>query len=83
MSSVVSLSAHLICNRIPGLTPQQRRICQQKPEALAVISNGVRVGLNECQRQFKNKRWNYTVMSGANLFGHLVMIGKLPLILFS
>ncbi len=72
---VMSLSAHLICSKIPGLSPEQRRICQQKPEALAVIKSGIKLGIDECQRQFRNRRWNCTLMNGQNLFTHTMLIG--------
>jgi hypothetical protein len=73
---VISLSANLICNRIPGLTPNQQKICEQKPDALPVISNGFKLGINECQRQSKNRRWNCTSVSNGNQFGFVVFIGK-------
>ncbi|CAG2175619.1 unnamed protein product, partial [Oppiella nova] len=67
-SVVMSLSADLICDRIPGLTPKQLQICHRMPQSLAIISSGVRMATNECQRQFRHKRWNCSVTSGPNLF---------------
>lgn len=49
LSSVVALGANIICNKIPGLAPRQRAICQSRPDAIIVIGEGAQMGINECQ----------------------------------
>lgn len=76
MSTVVALSAEAICNKIPGLTRAQVKLCQARPDALAAIGDGARLALAECQRQFRNRRWNCTAVGNVNAFGHVILIGK-------
>nr|XP_057931975.1 protein Wnt-7b isoform X3 [Doryrhamphus excisus] len=51
LSSVVALGANIICNKIPGLAPRQRAICQSRPDAIIVVGEGAQMGINECSRE--------------------------------
>ena len=73
----MALSADLICSRIPGLTARQRRLCSTKPDAMVAISNGAKLGLAECQQQFKHHRWNCTAVGSVHGFGHVVVVGRI------
>ena len=79
VSTVMALSADLICSRIPGLTARQRRMCSTRPDAMVAISSGAKLGLTECQEQFKHHRWNCTAVGAHNGFGHVVVVGRSPL----
>ncbi|KAL4646371.1 hypothetical protein GN956_G9324 [Arapaima gigas] len=68
-SSVVALGASIICNKIPGLAPRQRIICQSRPDAIIVIGEGVQMGLDECQFQFRSGRWNCSALGERTAFG--------------
>ncbi|EFX66449.1 putative secreted signaling factor WNT7 [Daphnia pulex] len=72
----MALSADLICGKIPGLTYKQRLLCAAKPDAMVAISNGAKLGLAECQEQFKYHRWNCTAIGSRNGFGHVVVVGS-------
>ncbi|XP_032782893.1 protein Wnt-7b [Daphnia magna] len=74
--SVMALSADLICGKIHGLTAKQRLLCAAKPDAMVAISNGAKLGLAECQEQFKYHRWNCTAIGSRNGFGHVVVVGS-------
>ncbi|KAK8397526.1 hypothetical protein O3P69_004346 [Scylla paramamosain] len=77
VSSAGVLGAHLLCSRLPGLTPRQSRICSRAPDAMVAISEGVRAGLRECQRQFQHHRWNCSLTTtGTSAFGHVVLVGS-------
>lgn len=77
LSSVVALGANIICNKIPGLAPRQRAICRSRPVAMAVIGEGAKIGITECQYQFRNMRWNCSSSSKQqSLFGYQHEIGK-------
>ncbi|XP_011440894.1 protein Wnt-7b isoform X1 [Magallana gigas] len=77
LSSVVALRANFICNRIPGLTPRQRSICRKRPNAIVTIGEGVQLGINECQYQFRNNRWNCSSSGAENtMFGHSHKVGS-------
>ena len=77
-SSVVALGASIICNKIPGLAPRQRIICQSRPDAIIVIGEGAQMGINECQFQFKNGRWNCSALGERTVFGKELKVGMLP-----
>ena len=76
-SSVVALGASIICNKIPGLAPRQRIICQSRPDAIIVIGEGAQMGINECQFQFKNGRWNCSALGERTVFGKELKVGML------
>nr|CDI40103.1 WNT7 protein [Euperipatoides kanangrensis] len=76
MSSVVALGASIICNKIPGLAPAQRTICQDRPNAIIAIGDGAKMGIGECQYQFRQRRWNCTAIGSESVFGHVVVVGS-------
>ncbi|CAB1331506.1 unnamed protein product [Coregonus sp. 'balchen'] len=69
LSSVVALGANIICNKIPGLAPRQRAICQSRPDAIIVVGEGAQLGINECQYQFRYGRWNCSALGERTVFG--------------
>ena len=77
MSSVVALGANIICNKLPGLSPRQRTICQSRPDAMVAVGEGTKVALGECRFQFRSKRWNCTTVAKTNsLFDQVPKISK-------
>lgn len=75
-SPASAFGAHVICNRIVGLTAGQRRICAAAPDAMAAVGHGIRMAKQECQQQFSGHRWNCTGPSKGNPLGHLRTAGK-------
>ncbi|OBS80142.1 hypothetical protein A6R68_21656 [Neotoma lepida] len=75
LSSVVALGANIICNKIPGLAPRQRAICQSRPDAIIVIGEGAQMGINECQHQFRFGRWNCSALGEKTVFGQELRVG--------
>ncbi|KAK7803572.1 hypothetical protein U0070_004208 [Myodes glareolus] len=78
LSSVVALGANIICNKIPGLAPRQRAICQSRPDAIIVIGEGAQMGINECQHQFRFGRWNCSALGEKTVFGQELRVGASP-----
>ena len=74
--SAKPLETHVICDRIPGLKPQQKRICERRPQSLPIIINGLRIASEECERQFKDHRWNCSTLTGHNVFTRLMFRGN-------
>ena len=72
----MALGADLICGRIPGLTQKQRHLCQTHPDAMVAIGAGSKLGLTECQDQFRHHRWNCSAAVNQHGFGHVVVVGK-------
>lgn len=74
----------------PGLTAKettslmllrsaQRKMILENPGVLQAISRGVNMALQECQHQFRNRRWNCSTknfLTGKNLFGKIVDRGN-------
>lgn len=61
------------------LRNKQRRMIREHPGVLQAISRGVNMALQECQHQFRNRRWNCSTknfLTGKNLFGKIVDRGK-------
>ena len=52
----------LPCENIPGLLKSQRHACMEQPEVMVTIGEGVRTGIEECQNQFRDQRWNCTTI---------------------
>lgn len=76
LSSVVALGANIICNKIPGLAPRQRAICQSRPDAIIVVGEGAQMGINECQFQFRYGRWNCSALGERTVFGQELRVGQ-------
>lgn len=76
LSSVVALGANIICNKIPGLAPRQRAICQSRPDAIIVVGEGAQMGINECQYQFRYGRWNCSALGERTVFGQELRVGQ-------
>ncbi|XP_037034558.1 protein Wnt-2 isoform X2 [Bradysia coprophila] len=73
---VCSFASVILCSRIPGLTPSQRQLCAESPDALVALGAGHILGSQECQFQFKGHRWNCTQVWRKDIFGHVVIVGS-------
>ena len=76
LSSVVALGANIICNKIPGLAPRQRTLCQSRPDAIIIIGEGAQLGINECKYQFRYGRWNCSALGERTVFGQELRVGQ-------
>ncbi|XP_042883869.1 protein Wnt-16-like [Penaeus japonicus] len=77
VQNVSTSSAVSICQHLPGLVQQQVAVCQSNPDTIKSVSAGARRGINECQYQFRNERWNCT--TGVDLdvpFGYTLKRGS-------
>jgi len=62
-------SAKAICAALPGLVSRQIQVCQAHPNTIHSVSDGARKGIQQCQYQFRNERWNCTTQDEQNIFG--------------
>lgn len=76
LSSVVALGANIICNKIPGLAPRQRALCQSRPDAIIIVGEGAQLGIDECQYQFRYGRWNCSALGERTVFGQELRVGQ-------
>ena len=74
------------CAEIRSLSRSQRTLCERYRDHLQYVSEGAKEGIDECQRQFKDRRWNCTTLDNKRklsarntdaLFGKVIDIGKL------
>ncbi|KAL4713722.1 hypothetical protein ACJJTC_004253 [Scirpophaga incertulas] len=65
-----------VCSKILGLTPGQRRVCRRHKDHMPAVSAGVRQGIEECQHQFRSRRWNCSVVEDGSVFGPLALIAS-------
>ena len=78
MSQVFALGAKIMCNNIAGLVNYQRQLCRENPDVMVSIGKGAKLGVEECQRQFKDQRWNCsTVPRDVSVFGKVMRKGKI------
>ncbi|KAM7449070.1 Wnt7p [Porites harrisoni] len=55
------------CEKAPGLSDGQRKVCHRVPGLQTAIKKGIEKGLSECEREFKWSRWNCTLLGEKNL----------------
>ncbi|KPP71889.1 hypothetical protein Z043_109159 [Scleropages formosus] len=53
----------ILCGSIPGLVPKQLRFCRNYVEIMPSVAEGVKLGIQECQHQFRGRRWNCTTVN--------------------
>ncbi|XP_054711487.1 protein Wnt-7a-like [Uloborus diversus] len=75
-TGVSAVRASDLCPRIPGLSPAQARMCEARPDVVAAVGEGARLGVAECRRQFRNHRWNCSHIGSARVFGHVLVVGS-------
>lgn len=56
-------SQPILCGSIPGLVPKQLRFCRNYVEIMPSVAEGVKIGIQECQHQFRGRRWNCTTIN--------------------
>ena len=67
----------ILCGSIPGLVPKQLRFCRNYVEIMPSVAEGVKIGIQECQHQFRGRRWNCTtVTDNLAIFGPVLDKGK-------
>ncbi|XP_062984496.1 protein Wnt-4-like [Elgaria multicarinata webbii] len=63
------------CESLKGLSEEQVRICHRQVEAMDMVKRGAEVALEECQHQFRNRRWNCSTLQGLQVFGKVILQG--------
>lgn len=70
----------ILCGSIPGLVPKQLRFCRNYVEIMPSVAEGVKIGIQECQHQFRGRRWNCTTVSdNLAIFGPVLDKGNVIL----
>jgi len=67
-----------ICGNIPGLIGRQRRLCRAHPDVMISVIDGAKLGVQECQYQFRSNRWNCSTSErDSSVFGKIMLKGIL------
>lgn len=70
-------SQPILCGSIPGLVPKQLRFCRNYIEIMPSVAEGVKLGIQECQHQFRGRRWNCTTIEdNLAIFGPVLDKGE-------
>lgn len=76
-------SQPILCGSIPGLVPKQLRFCRNYIEIMPSIAEGVKLGIQECQHQFRGRRWNCTtIKDNLAIFGPVLDKGNNSFLFF-
>lgn len=80
MSQVYTLGANIMCDHdITGLylPNYHRKLCREHPSVMVSIGKGAKLGIEECQQQMKDQRWNCsTVAQDVSVFGKVMQKGR-------
>uniref|UniRef100_A0A452SZE2 Protein Wnt n=1 Tax=Ursus maritimus TaxID=29073 RepID=A0A452SZE2_URSMA len=55
----------ILCASIPGLVPKQLRFCRNYVEIMPSVAEGIKISIEECQHQFRGRRWNCTTVNNS------------------
>lgn len=60
MGSPLVMDPNSICRRSKPTGGAYTELCQTQPEIIKEVAKGARLGIRECQHQFRHQRWNCT-----------------------
>ncbi|KAF0035373.1 hypothetical protein F2P81_013131 [Scophthalmus maximus] len=75
LSSVGSIRDEETCERLRGLIQRQVQICKRSVEVMDAVRRGAQLAIDECQFQFRNRRWNCSTLETMPVFGKVVTQG--------
>lgn len=63
------------CNRLQYLVKRQRELCGLSQNVLKTVGLGAKMGIDECQYQFRMNRWNCSTFSNhSSVFGSVLKV---------
>ncbi|KAM9521407.1 protein Wnt-4 [Guaruba guarouba] len=75
LSSVGSISEEETCEKLKGLIQRQVQMCKRNLEVMDSVRRGAQLAIEECQYQFRNRRWNCSTLDTLPVFGKVVTQG--------
>ncbi|XP_060676907.1 protein Wnt-6-like [Hemiscyllium ocellatum] len=60
VGSPLVMDPNSICRKAKRLAGRQAELCQTQPEIVSEVAKGARLGIRECQHQFRFRKWNCT-----------------------
>ncbi|XP_067684762.1 protein Wnt-5a-like [Haliotis asinina] len=70
------LGATPLCTQLKGLSAGQTKFCQLYHDHMPSIGRGAKMGIGECQYQFRFRRWNCSTVDDTSVFGPVVAIAS-------
>lgn len=70
-----SISDEETCEKLRGLIQRQVQICKRNVEVMDAVRRGAQLAIEECQFQFRNRRWNCSTLDSMPVFGKVVTQG--------
>nr|CDI40108.1 WNTA protein [Euperipatoides kanangrensis] len=64
------------CKDLNYLEERQKEICGWSQNILKTIGKGAMMGIEECQNQFRTRRWNCTTFNTTTVFGGILQINS-------
>ena len=65
MGKQLVVDPNRICTKVKRLRGKQPVLCKNEPEFIKKIISGAKLGIGECQHQFKDRKWNCTTAKPA------------------
>jgi len=59
------------CDGLVGLVRRQKHVCRRHVEMMEAVKSGAVVAIQECQQQFRNRRWNCSTVNAVSVFGKI------------
>uniref|UniRef100_A0AAY4BT38 Protein Wnt n=1 Tax=Denticeps clupeoides TaxID=299321 RepID=A0AAY4BT38_9TELE len=75
LSSLGSISEEETCEKLRGLIQRQVQICKRNLEVMDAVRRGAQLAIDECQFQFRSRRWNCSTLETVPVFGKVVTQG--------
>ena len=77
MNSIAAIEVPESCKSLVGLVKRQQKICKRNIETMESVRYGALIAIDECQHQFRNRRWNCSTVDPVKLFGNVLKAGEL------
>ena len=71
-----SISEEETCEKLKGLIQRQVQMCKRNLEVMDSVRRGAQLAIEECQYQFRNRRWNCSTLDTLPVFGKVVTQGE-------
>ena len=76
MNSIAAIEVPESCKSLVGLVKRQQKICKRNIETMESVRYGALIAIDECQHQFRNRRWNCSTVDPVKLFGNVLKAGE-------
>ena len=76
MQSVAAIEVPESCKSLVGLAKRQQKICRRNIEVMESVRYGAHMAIDECQYQFRHRRWNCSTVDPVKVFGKFLKLGK-------